>query len=324
MSPWGVDSVAPANREVRVPAAFLGSGDPGSGRLPLYNYVKRRMGGTPPAFWGRYLNIDPGQAARRLSAGRYTSQLTEGEREFLHDKRCKILLVYNGSHRRTRGYRAGRAAAERAASLAGRLGVAPHVILYADLENWQIDARWFRGWIDAMHDSPYRGGAYGRPVRVVENPASGHRLYGTAPRHIRSSWTRRRAEELINDARRPGYEPRRVVTREIWGDDLCEAMDDYREEMTDRVGSLTFGAVYNFDFYIWSNEPRRVFGNRARDATLTADDIPAEFVPAQPPCRSGARAVVWQYLQNCMWPRGGSRGLVDMNLANGPGVRGMW
>ena len=62
---WGVDSSwYPVNHEVRVPGAFLNTGEQGPVREHLFDYVTRRAG-QAPEFWGRYLNDNHPQTRLR-------------------------------------------------------------------------------------------------------------------------------------------------------------------------------------------------------------------------------------------------------------------
>jgi hypothetical protein len=313
---WGVDSWGPAD----------GPGDGPNGTL--LEHVARRMGRVP-AFWGRYLN-------RRLPQDRRTGEvrspehnhaITPREIDFLHAHDCRVLLVYNGhtgrEDRLRGGLHAGREAAELADALAGQLVVPPHVAIYADVENWAGDVGWFRGWYETMHARGRRCGVYGRPIRVVENPADPSPTYGTPLARIESRHTRELAARRIDEETRwTGHAPRRVMTHEYWSDELAHALADVRVESVIERGVDPFSGSAADPFYIWSSEPRRVSSATA-DASLDGADIPTEFLPAEPPHAAGARTVVWQYLENAIH-RGGAHGAVDMNLCNDAGYGTMW
>ncbi|MEM6989130.1 MAG: glycoside hydrolase domain-containing protein [Myxococcota bacterium] len=327
---WGVDSYGPADREFRVPAALREQGENEHTRITLFEFVRRRMG-QPPQFWGRYIN-------RRLPQDRHgtvlspenSHSLTPREVGFLHAHECRVLLVYNGStgrsaaaHRLTGGRRGGHDAAAHAHALCEQLGAPPHAAVYADAENWPGDVAWLRAWYETLQTAQRRAGVYGRPNRVVENPADASRQYGTPLDQIRSANTRRLARERIEwRTRWGGSAPRRVTVRDYWGEELSEAMTDVLVDQLVEEGRDPFRGRAANPFLVWSNEPRRVF-NEADDATLDGTDIPNEFVPAEPPGASGVRTVVWQYLENALF-RGGNRGTVDMNMATHTGFNSMW
>src|SRR5439155_13578072 len=63
---WGVDSAQPANSMVQ--------------NQTLFDFITEQCG-QPPAFWGRYIG-------RRFA-------LTAVEEKFLHDRGCRMLVVYN-------------------------------------------------------------------------------------------------------------------------------------------------------------------------------------------------------------------------------------
>jgi hypothetical protein len=100
------------------------------------------------------------------------------------------------------------------------------------------------------------------------------------------------------------------------------ALADARVERVIERGIDPFSGTGGDPFFIWSNEPRGVL-DADSDIGLAGDDIPTEFVPAEPPHASAARTVVWQYLQNAIHV-GLAHGLVDMNLANDSGLATMW
>lgn len=321
---WGVDSWGPADGHVSTPEALQRPGDPYDG-ITLLELVARRMGRTP-AFWGRYLNrrLPEDRRTGVVRSPEHSHAITPREIQFLHDNGCRALLVYNGGagreHRLRGGLNAGREAAERADALADQLGVPPHVVIYADIENWPGNVGWFRGWFETMRAAGRRCGVYGRPIRVVENPADPSPTYGTALDHIPSRYTRALASRLIDDeTRRAHHAPRRVTTHDYWSSDLAHALADARVEGVIERSVDPFTAD---QFYVWSSEPRRVLSARA-DEDLDGSDIPTEFVPAEPPHASTVRTVVWQYLENAIYT-GGAHGAVDMNLADDTGFATMW
>lgn len=325
---WGVDSYGPADRTVTVPAAVRLATEAAHTEVTVFELVRRRMG-RAPEFWGRYLN-------RRLPEDRTTHapesppnshRVTPREVDFLHAHACRVLLVYNGSAGRTArlagGEVAGHDAAAAACRLCDQLEVPAHVVIYADVENWPGNAGWFRGWFDTMRAAGRRCGVYGRPVQVVENPADGSRHYGTELPRIASAWIRREATRRIAMAERwSGATPRRVVARDFWGDELRAALADAVVDGIVERGVDPFRGPGGDPFYVWSNEPRRVLSARS-DVDLDGDDIPGEFVPAEPSHAPSTRTVVWQYLENAVHT-GGAHGHVDMNLATPAGFAAMW
>jgi hypothetical protein len=165
---------------------------------------------------------------------------------------------------------------------------------------------------------------YGRPVRVVENPARPERQYGTHIDAIESEWTRNEAQRRIAWERGlTGRQPRRVSTQSYWARELAEAMADVTVEGVLANGRDPLRGSAGVPFSVWSSEPRRVI-DQDRDANLDASDIPAEFLPAEPTRSAGIRTTVWQYLENALFVRPGERGTVDMNLASERGYAGMW
>lgn len=327
---WGVDSYGPADRELRLPAELWEQGEGEQTRVTLFEFVRRRMG-RPPQFWGRYINRSLPEDRQGVPRSPENSHsLTPREVVFLHANNCRVLLIYNGStgrsaaaHRLTGGRRGGHDAAAHVHALCEQLGAPRHAAVYADLEDWPGDVAWLRAWYETLHTARRRAGVYGRPIRVVENPAHGSRQYGTPLDHIRSAYTRRVARERIEERTRwDGTTPRSVTVRDFWGEELSEAMTDVLVDTVVEEGRDPFRGPAADPFLVWSNEPRRVL-NEARDASLSGADIPDEFVAAEPPGASGVRTAVWQYLENALF-RGGSRGTVDMNMATRTGFASMW
>ncbi len=328
---WGVDSVSRADRLVGIPARYRQPTETAHTRITLFDYVERRMG-RPPEFWGRYIN-------RRLPQDPVTGQtlspasgqaITPDEAGFLHGRGCRVMLVYNGSRGRSARHRAltghrrgGEQAAAYADMLCEQLGVPGHVVVFADAEHWNGDVGWLRGWYEALRAVRRRGGIYGRPVRVVENPAHPARAYGTPLHRIRSRATRDEAERRIGwHGGRLGTTPRRVTTRAYWGDELEQAMADVLVDTVIGQGFDPFRDAGYEPFHVFSNEPRRVM-NAESDRALDGTDIPTEFVPAEPARSSGIVTSVWQYLQNALFVSA-RRGSVDMNLASPRGLAAMW
>lgn len=327
---WGVDSVTPADRRVSIPAAYREPGEDEHTRVTLFEYVRRRMG-RAPEFWGRYVNhlLPVDRRTGIVQSPDDTQALTPREVAFVQAHGCRIAPIYNGSrgrsaaaHSLTGGRRGGTLAANAAHAQCEQLDIPRRVAVYADAENWPGDVAWFRGWYDTLSAAGRRGGVYGRPVRVVENPARSDRRYGMALADFPSPNFRERARARLQQQRGlTGGEPRRVEVEEHWGDELNHAIADAL------VAGVLGRGVDPFtgpgrQFLVWSNEPRRVMDADA-DANLDGDDIPQEFVPAEPARSAGISTAVWQYLQNALY-RGGNRGTVDMNLCSDAGFAAMW
>jgi hypothetical protein len=141
---WGVDSAASANSEVKGET--------------LFDTIAQRAGRTPD-FWGRYIG------------GKYA--LTPMEAQFLHNRNCKILVIYNGALDNSAsvrgGFEEGVQDATKAITAAQAVGVAKATWIYADVEaGWSPTAEWFRGWSDTMLTSVYggAGGVNGNPHPV--------------------------------------------------------------------------------------------------------------------------------------------------------------
>ena len=141
---WGVDSAQPANSMVQ--------------NQTLFDFITEQCG-QAPAFWGRYIG------------GRFA--LTAEEEKFLHDKGCRILVVYNGTRNSPRsvqgGFAEGANDANKAIAAAQTLGIPGGVWIYADVESgWTPTPEWFEGWSDTMLNSQFggAGGIYGNPHKT--------------------------------------------------------------------------------------------------------------------------------------------------------------
>lgn len=285
--------------------------------------------GRVPEFWGRYIN-------HRLPVNRRgeverddSSALTPDEVQFLHRQECRIGVIYNGGRGRdvlgeqlVNGRRGGNRAATHADALCRQLRVPASVCVYLDAEDWDGDVEWFRAWYQELARRGRRVGIYGRPVRMVENPAHPARRYGLPLERLHSRYVADRARAAIEaqtDAE--GAAPRRVVIGDRWGAELTEAMTRILGSRPATPSPQRSPAAS--PFLVWSNEPRRVIEHEATDRALDATDIPTEFVPARPPAASGVRTVVWQYIENGLFVRG-NHGAVDMNLATETGYASMW
>jgi len=127
---WGVDSLAVVNQAFFSAVAF--------------------HAGTPPAFWGRYIGEK--------------GTLKEGEVNFLHNNKCKILVIFADTgtgplRSKPQGIRHAKAAIE----AAQKLNIPSGVWIYADTEfpDQSPTADWFAGWFGTLQHSPYGAGVYG-------------------------------------------------------------------------------------------------------------------------------------------------------------------
>ncbi|HEX2714539.1 MAG TPA: glycoside hydrolase domain-containing protein [Candidatus Acidoferrales bacterium] len=125
------------------------------GSQALFDFIAENAGRAPD-FWGRYIG------------GNYA--LVPMEAQFLHNRGCKILIIYNGTHNSPAsvqgGYQEGVLDATRAITAAQGLGVPGGTWIYADIEaSWKPTPEWFKGWSDTMLTSVYggAGGVYGNP-----------------------------------------------------------------------------------------------------------------------------------------------------------------
>lgn len=141
---WGVDSAQPANSMVQ--------------GQTLLDFITQQCG-QAPTFGGRYIG------------GNFA--LTSLEVEFLHDKGCRILVIYNGARNSPASVQGGLAEgandANKAIAAAQALGVPDGVWIYADVEaGWQPSSAWFQGWSDTMFNSQFggAGGVYGNPHKT--------------------------------------------------------------------------------------------------------------------------------------------------------------
>jgi hypothetical protein len=282
---WGVDSYSPAHLTAE-----------GSEGHSIYEFVcnylsrNRRLFGEiqAPQFWGRY-----------LSQSRPRSSLTAVEKEFLHSRGCRIVLVYNdtswdqhhdvdcrrelggGRHMPLglTGYQNGAVSAANACRLANNLSVPDGTRLYADLEGWRVDADWLDGWCTEVPDASLRlgrryvAGIYGRVLGTAEL-AVARRTY----RRLPDAWS--------------GH-----VDQVIRG----------RQE---REGRLIQGVRLSSPIHIWSNMPR--WGRRC-------EGVPESFQGSST-LGGQTRTVVWQYGMGCP----NLAELVDMDLATQEGFDEMW
>jgi|GEM_PF-5701580 len=115
--------------------------------IPFYNWVVSQAG-SPPQFWGRYLNL--------------TGAIAAAEVDYLHSRApyCRILLIYQAPTV-DGNYLQGVADANDAIGRADALNVPAGVMLFADVEaNTSPTAAWLQGWANRMFTSKY-GGAGG-------------------------------------------------------------------------------------------------------------------------------------------------------------------
>jgi len=108
--------------------------------------------GTAPAFWGRYLTDGHVGA----------TPLTPEEAEFLHTRRCEVVLIYNAITKdscQTRDH-AERHASE-ATRLAKELGVPEGVVIFGDIEHgWAVTEQFEERWEAEMLMHGYCPGLY--------------------------------------------------------------------------------------------------------------------------------------------------------------------
>jgi len=108
--------------------------------------------GRAPAFWGRYLTDGHVGA----------TPLTQKEVEFLHARRCKIVLIYNAITKDScqTGDQAERHAYE-ATRLAKALGVPEGVTIFGDIEHgWAVTETFQERWEAEMLMNGYCPGLY--------------------------------------------------------------------------------------------------------------------------------------------------------------------
>lgn len=130
---FGVDSAEHANTVV-------------SDGKTLYDWVVSRAGAAP-AFWGRYIG------------GNYA--LSSSEASFLHEKGCKILLIYNGATSTSVKSTNGTADGQKAVSAARSLDVPESTAIYADIEQpWRPTSTWIEGFAKALYSGQYGPGYY--------------------------------------------------------------------------------------------------------------------------------------------------------------------
>ncbi|MEK9198304.1 glycoside hydrolase domain-containing protein [Ureibacillus sp. 179-F W5.1 NHS] len=129
---WGVDSSQPVTNE-------------------LYNSVLSTFG--KPEFWGRYLTRVEGSV----------EGLTEEEIELLHNNGTKLLPIYN-DFRQAVGESHAKVVGMNVAYQAKRLGLKKGTMIFASMENVEVDSRWIKGYIDYLYNTDYKPGFYYNPT----------------------------------------------------------------------------------------------------------------------------------------------------------------
>jgi Domain of unknown function (DUF1906) len=145
---WGVDSTTHVDNVRPVYP-------PGKTFFDLVSDQAVANNGTAPVFWGRYI----GSPDTRFN-------LTQSEINYLADKGCRILLIYNGHTGLSVALQSdGVAAASNARDAARALGVPEDgtVWIYCDIESTQRPTRaFFTGWFSTIDStSGYGPGVYG-------------------------------------------------------------------------------------------------------------------------------------------------------------------
>lgn len=297
---WGVDSQKRAN----LPVTW------NSQPMTFFDYVVERIGRAPD-FWGRFIGSGAGAHADNRFDG--------NEVQFLHDRDCRVGLIYNGHRmlpaqrvpygpnrrRHLHGSDNGRWTAKNAISHANRLNPpAPTgTRIYADIEDWNVDWDWIHGWQEIMRGSRFagEGGLYGRTGHTSTNQAF-HRRVGNpqfnAPNALNpSQWTRQI---------RPSHWSRAAEYAGL-ADDTAQAAS---------IAAFNFAAFQKFSRYAWSNDPRR------QGDPQTVDELfPRSFSATDVP--GGTESTVWQYRMQCYIDRGGG-GPIDLNYAQEAAFSEMW
>ena len=299
---WGVDSDRRSDRPL-----------PGGARTPYFDYV-RNQAGEPPQFWGRYI-------------GTRGTQIRPAEVQFLHQRTCKILLVFNGlrnatrvhfadhsqaGDRRARAY--GEAAARRAINSANGFGahgtpVPDGVRIYADLEDWRVHREWLQGWFEVMHNSRFAGagGLYGRPHRQMEHP--GLEAFG-----LSRLGSRVRAEHRARN-----FDLNRLAlvqnVEDHIGPELAPGSGRHRNAELEALMLGDRATAGRHSRFLWANEPRR-----GGEPASPDEMFPPTFSPAR---ARGVQSMIWQYRMNCFVPRNDRYG-VDLDYAAQAAFSEMW
>lgn len=301
---WGVDSVMRVNRQVRYRGA----------QSTLFEHVTN-LAGEPPRFWGRFFGSDG-------------TQVRPDEIRYLHQRNCRVLLVYNGVRNARRinqaantpaanrtayghGKRAARFAIRRVEAFAQHdLAVPSSVRIYADLEDYRVHPNWLLGWFDTMQISRFAGagGLYGRPYRLMERPELED--IGIPRLGTRVAAEHRRARYDPND---PAFEQQ---VDDHLGPSLAPGSGPHRRAELEALMLGDRATATGRSRYMWVNEPRRP-GEPGPDE----DIFPPTFSPAR--IGGGCQAVIWQYRANCFVPDGSQYG-VDLNYAAQTAFDEMW
>lgn len=265
---WGVDSAAPVTTKISTTRGKS---------VTLFDYVVDSLKRVP-SFWGRYVG------------GRH--QITPEESDYIFERsegKCRILIVYNGTHDNTNSVRgdfdAGVRDANKAVAAAAGVGVPNGVMIWGDIEGaWQPSAAWFQGWWDAMYKGPYAGmgGIYCRP---------------TIPQF---------------------YEPYfEALTAASPKSQVDQLLNPFAKKAKDRVVTVVLPDPPNRARLLWGTRPqKRSWSDPSTDAL--------EFSPSTPPPLPGSVAL-WQYNLDFLKRSSSDKfGLIDMDLADQRAYDRMW
>jgi hypothetical protein len=265
---WGVDSAAAVTTKIQT----------GKGKTAtLFDFVVdslKRM----PSFWGRYVG------------GRH--QITPEEADYIFERsegKCRILVVYNGTHdneNSVRGkFEAGARDASKAVVAAAGVGVPGSAMIWGDIEGaWHPTAEWFQGWWDGMLKSPYAGmgGIYCRPT-IPE-------FYEPYFKALTAASPRKQIDQLRNP---------------------------FAKKPADRIVTVVLPDPPNRMRLLWGTRPQK--GSWSNPATDAMD-----FSPACPPPLPGSVAL-WQYHIDFLKRQTSDKfGLIDMDLADQRAYDRMW
>ena len=136
---FGVDSYIPANN-----SQYLGGGK------TFYDAVSNKLQ-TPITFWGRYIGA--------------SNPLNNNEVNYLHQKNCKVLVIYNGNSAASVANTGGTAAQpdiSKSIRAAKHIGIPPHVTIYANIDSGKTPMNpsvdWLAGWLTEMsHQRGFAG-----------------------------------------------------------------------------------------------------------------------------------------------------------------------
>lgn len=258
---WGVDSLTRADL-------------PFKGFPTLYDALVSSGGaGRAPAFWGRYI-------------GPTNGNLTQPEADFLHNKNCRVLLIYNDTYVIPSGqtqpriftYADGQYHANQAMTYITNKGLTvpggKRVWIYLDTEVpkkgtvfQSPTAECFQGWSDTLFSSAYggAGGVYGNtnPMQDFDKP-------------------------------------------------YCLA---YNNDVNMRVGSAPA--------LLYANQPNQCAGASCSPFDYAHSKMPAFSAVTVPQCSPGTPPVViYQYATDLTLYK--QANAIDFDLANGAGLASMW